>query len=558
MNEIFKTTRLKYNEMLDDVRTFLSTTYGQRNQVFSPASPFGQILTVIVGLAQQVFFYIEDSITELSLSSASRTSSIKGLVALTGYQPKGSTSAQGNCTLNYNGKTLFDKTSTQIIIPNYTRVFCKLNAMSYLLVSNTEMRFSTLSNSFISAKLVQGELEEVEFTGTGRNTQSFRISERFFDFVDLESIKVTVDGTPSQKFESLLDIPLGTLGHIIRNSVGGGIDIFFGTSYNGFIPPSGSNIRVSYIKNSGGLGNIIDSQNVRFDFVDTGYDNNGNEVVLNDYISLTAPNGIYFGSDPEPIEITKLLAPKQSRSFVFSNVAAYETYLNRKNYFSTVDVFNTFDDNNFNDDNVVYMFLIPNLRLRISPKFNYFTSPITSFLMTKEETNLLMDELEGSGQVMLGTQFEIIQPNVKRFTVHIILDYFKGYSKELIRDTIIDSMSDFFINYSRRDKIVKSDLIAIIENISGVDSVNVYFDEDPNNTINGSKTLINDMGDIIIGNRDYPIFRGGWEGKDKIIYLDGIVDGHPCSINVNFVSEVDLTANRLKNKSVVSEIRGRV
>ena len=552
---IFKTYRIKYNEMLDDLRNYLTDVYSQRNQVFTSASPFGQIVSVIASLGQLVLYYIEDSITELSITSASRSSSIRGLVALTGYQAKGSTSAQGNCKLTYNGNSLLESSATQIIIPNYTRVFCPVNNLYYLIVSNSEIRFSTLNPNSVSAKLVQGEINEVEFTGDGTPLQSFRVNDRFFDFVDYGSIKVSVNGVVFRKYESLFDIPLGGFGYIVKNSVAGGLDIFFGSVHNGYIPPSGASIRVSYIKNSGSVGNIVESENVRFNFVDEGYDNFGNQINLTDYLTLEAPAGIFFGSDPEPIALTKVIAPKTSRAYVLSNTDAYEVYLNRKNYFSTVEVFNTFEDDNLLDDNVVYMFLIPNLRIRINPKFNYFTSPITSFLMTEEERNILLEDIEMSGQVMLGTQFEIINPNVKKFTLHINIDYFKGNSKELIRDNIIDVMSDFFINYSRRDKIVKSDLISIIENIQGVDSVNVYFDEDPLNYNTGNETFINDMGDIIIGKRDYPILRGGWVSKDEISYLDGIVDGHPCSININFMKEVDLTPNRLKTKSIVSRLR---
>lgn len=555
---IFKQYRIKYNEMLDDVRSYLSDVYNQKNQVFTPASPFGQIVTVIVGLAQLVFYYIEDSITELSITSASRSSSIRSLVALTGYQPKGSTSAQGNCTITYNGNSLIESNATQVILPNFTRVYCPLNNLYYLIVSNGEIRFSILSPNNVTAKLVQGEISEVEFTGNGRPLQSFRINDKFFDFIDIESIKVSVNSIILKRYESLFDIPLGGLGYIVRNSIGGGIDIFFGSNYNGYIPPAGSTIRVSYIKNSGAIGNLIESENVRFDIVDEGYDNFGNTINLSEYLSVSAPSGIFFGSDPENVELTKIIAPKSSRAYVLSNTDAYEVYLNRKNYFSTVEVFNTFEDDNLLDDNVVYMFLIPNLRLRINPKFNYFTSPINSFLMTENEIDVLLEDIESSGRVMLGTQFDIIQPNVKKFSLHITLDYFKGFSKELIRETIIDAMSDFFINYSRRDKIVKSDLIAILETISGVDSVNVFFDEDPNNSLTGTETYINDMGDIIIGKRDYPLIRGGWISKDNINYLDNLVEGHPCSLNINFSNEVDMTTNRLKTKSVVSRIRESV
>jgi len=226
------------------------------------------------------------------------------------------------------------------------------------------------------------------------------------------------------------------------------------------------------------------------------------------------------------------------------------------NYFSTVDIYNTFDDDNLNDDNVVYMFLIPNLRLRMNPKFNYFTAPNSAFLMSDTERNELINKIEQSGQMLIGTELEIINPFIKRFSLHIFIDWFTGYSKELIRTEILNALSAYFINYTRRDRIPKSDLIAIIEGITGVDSVNVFFKEDPNNFISGNSTYLNEKGDIIIGKRDYPIIRGGWvDPESNVSYLEGISETHPSSINITFEREVNPDSNRIRNKNVVSNIR---
>lgn len=558
MRQIFQQSRISFNNLLTDAKKFLSDKYNQNGKTYTPASPFGQILTVVVGLAQQIFYYIEDSVTEMNITSASRESSVKGLVALTGYQPKTATPAMGNVNIRYNGTGVTDSSVSQIILPNYTRVFCNVNNLYYLIESNSEIRFSTATgNRTTSAKLIQGELYEETFTGNGKEIQSFRINERYSDYVDMETLKVTVNGIECTRYESLWDIPLGKYGFIARTSIGGGFDVFMGTVYNGIIPQPGSLIRIQYIKSVGSAGNLIDARNISFEFIDEGYDNFGNTIDLNEHLSLSAVNGLIFGSNPEDVELSKLVGPKHSRAFVLSNTDAYEAYLNRMNYFSTVDVYDTFNDSNYNDDNVIYMFLIPNLRLRISPKFNYFTSPLNSFLMTSQEKSELLQTIEKSGQVMIGTEFEILQPTIKRFTVHVIVDWFKGYSKELIRDTIITSLSTYFINYTRRDRIPKSDLIAIIEGIDGVDSVNVYFKEDPNNFNNNEDSYINDMGDIIIGSRDYPMIRGGWVDEDGISYLEGLSENNPSSLNITFQEEVDKNVNRTKNKVVVSDIRNR-
>lgn len=557
MANIYREARIKFNQLFQDTRAYLSSVYNQNEKTFTPASPYGQILTVLLSLTQKIFYYIEDSVTELNLSTASRENSIRGLAALTGHQPSNATSASGNIKIRYNGNRLDDPSVSQIIIPNYSKIYSKYNNLPYVIEMNSEARFDTTTGSKeIEAKIIQGEFFERIFTGDGTSLQSYRINDRFSDYIDFNSVRVFVNNIEYNRYESIYDMPLNQYSYMIRTSISGGFDIFFGTLRNGRIPIAGSRIRVEYIRSSGFLGNILDALNVKFQFVDSGFDNFGGEIELNEFFDITPTTSISFGSDPEDIELTQVIAPKTSRAYVLSNLDAYETYIKKMNYFSTVDIYNTFDDDNLNDDNVVYMFLIPNLKFRIDPKYNYFTAPDSAFLLNNDERNKLISMIEESGRMMIGTELEIINPFIKRFTLHVFIDWFKGYSKELIRTEILNSLSTYFINYTRRDRIPKSDLIAIIEGINGVDSVNVFFKEDPNNFISGNSTYLNEKGDIIIGKRDYPIIRGGWVDPDSnVSYLEDISETHPSSINITFEREVNPDSNRIKNKNVVSEIR---
>lgn len=560
MANIFRESRIKFNQLLQDATNYLSRTYNQNEKTFTAASPFGQILIVVLKIAEKIFYYIEDSVSELNMSTASRENSIRGLASLTGHQPSNAIAASGNIKIRYNGNRLDDPSITQIIIPNYVQIFSKYNDLPYLVKMSSEARFdATAGSKEIEAKIIQGELFERTFTGDGTPLQSFRINDRFVDFIDFSTVRVFVNNVEYTKYESLYDMPLNGYGYMIRSSVSGGFDLFFGTITNGRIPINGSRIRIEYVRSAGFIGNIVDALNIKFQFTESGFDNFGNEIELNEYFDITPTSSIVFGSNPENIELTQVIAPKTSRSYVLSNVDAYETYIKKMNYFSTVDVYNTFDDDNLNDDNVVYMFLIPNLKFRINPKFNYFTAPDTSFLLSNDERNHLINTIEQSGKMMIGTELEIINPFIKRFALHVFIDWFSGYSKELIRSEIIDSLSSYFINYTRRDRIPKSDLIAIIENITGVDSVSVFFKEDPNNFVSGNQTFLNDKGDIIIGRRDYPVIRGGWVDPDSnVSYLEGLSETHPSALNITFEREVDPDSNRIKNKNVVSEIRRKI
>ena len=64
--------KVRFKEMWSDVRTYMSNLYNEHGQVFTPASPFAQILQTILHVGRMVLYYVEDSITELNISTASR------------------------------------------------------------------------------------------------------------------------------------------------------------------------------------------------------------------------------------------------------------------------------------------------------------------------------------------------------------------------------------------------------------------------------------------------------------------------------------------------------
>jgi hypothetical protein len=91
-----------------------------------------------------------------------------------------------------------------------------------------------------------------------------------------------------------------------------------------------------------------------------------------------------------------------------------------------------------------------------------------------------------------------------------------------------------------------SDIIRIVEGVDGVDSVNVYFDADKNNTsyFGEGNYGIDEYGDIVltrnlsdkIGNlydiNDVrPLFRGGFTSKNDVYYEDSI-EGLSGPINI--------------------------
>ena len=123
------------------------------------------------------------------------------------------------------------------------------------------------------------------------------------------------------------------------------------------------------------------------------------------------------------------------------------------------------------------------------------------------------------------------------------------------------------LNLKRRDKIPRSDMVAIIESVAGVDSVYVEFlsQEDqealiglqntagPGVTINYQSSSIDSFGDIIIGINQLVIFRGGWTDLDGNNYTVSPVTGSLGPINitvqglpvpVNFNNQLNMTTRQ--------------
>ena len=225
---------------------------------------------------------------------------------------------------------------------------------------------------FTYAEIVQGIFESQRVIGTGNSMQSFNINTP--GLTDNNNVKVYVNSELWQVYDSLYDMAVGTKGVIVRTGLAGGIDIFFGNGFFGQAPTLGSFIDVQYLVTAGSGGNISSSSEpVTFKFEDVGRDVNGEEVDLNDFLLIETSKNPTLGSDEESPDFTKLIAPLASKSFVLANPENYEHYLSRFNYFSYIDAFNETGDDYLDDDNIIYLYLIPDIQRKITTDSDYFT-----------------------------------------------------------------------------------------------------------------------------------------------------------------------------------------
>lgn len=560
--KIFSLQGISFEQLYIDVRDYLTSQFQQAGEVFSPASAYGQLLTVILDLGKLIMYYIEDSVTELNIYTASRDVSIKSLSRIAGHNPSRAISATGTLILSYSGQQI-DMYGNTVIIPNYTKLKNSLSGLPYLIALNTEeTRLELTGKKQVEVKIMQGEVESQQVTGNGREVQSYTISPKRGYQIDNNFINVYVNNEKWKVYDSLYDIPYQAKGVLVKTGISSGIDIYFGNKYFGAIPSLGSTIRIEYITNAGNAGNIFDDENPVFQFIDDGYDMSGSTVDLNKALNTRVGLPINFGADSEPVYLTRVLAPKTSRSYVLANADNYTYFMERFNMFSVVDAFNTFDDNNLNDDNIVYLFLIPDVNKRKASNADYFNTPLNLFTLTEEEKTKIYSLIEQSGQKILNTILKIVDPIVKKYVLNIQIGAFNGYSKDVIRQQIVSKCSDYFLNNRRRDKIPKSDLVSIIEGIEGVDSVNVWFVSQENETFKADPANaqsnpigLDEYGDVVIGRGELALIRGGWNDRAGFHYYDSTDASKPGSINVVFGTDTNLNLNMQLHQLNVDSIK---
>jgi hypothetical protein len=594
--------RVLGEQIYDDSIIFLTNAYQNSNKIFTNASPFGQLLKVMSNIGELIMYYITDSTTENNIITANNLESIYGLAALTGHNPTRPISAMGQVRMKFKPGKQSAFPGPYILVPNKTILRCQSNGIKYTMkFTGDYIRVEKTNVDFTFAEIIQGVFESQRVIGTGNSMQSFNVNTP--GFVDNNNVKVYVNSELWQPYDSLYDMGINTKGYIVKTGLAGGLDIFFGNGFFGVAPVLGSFIDVEYLVTAGSGGNISsNSEPVTFRFEDTGKDVNGEDVDLNDFLLIETSKNPSLGSDQEDPAFTKLIAPLASKSFVLANPENYEYYLSRFNYFSYIDAFNETGDDYLDDDNIIYLYLIPDIQRKLTTDSDYFTVDLEEFTLTTDEKTMLVASINESGRQMTSTELQFVDPDIKRYAINIVLRTIEGYDLGVIRNEIRTKLNEYFLNVKRRDKIPKSDLVAIIEGIKGVDSVSVFFVSEENETAirNGyyikrsykvtpttpflqegegnkkryiffNKELIetkipiaagedpnlglDDFGDITIGLRDLAIIRGGWTDRDGVYYEPTPVEGRASSLSIYFNGTISDSINIGKLEAAKKDIK---
>jgi hypothetical protein len=567
--DLFKKNRVKIQDLLQDTLDLIQKKYNQSSQIFTVASAWGQILFVLQNLTQLILFFIEDSITELNIKTASRDSSVYSWAALTGHNASRASAARGQIQISWNGTDPSSVGGGAILIPKYAQIKTKNGNSIYVINSPQDylrINLNKSGNSSISCEIMEGTVKSAFFTGTGRSLQSYNVSDRVTSAIDNFEVQVYVNSEQWKVYDSLYDIPFNAKGVLIKTGISSGIDVIFGTGKFGMVAPLGSTIRVQYLETSGTQGNInaIAPNNIALVFNDSGTDIFGNDVTLESYLNVTCTIPPQLGTDQESIALTKILAPKTSRSYVLANPENYITYFEKFGIFSIIEAFTTYKGNYIDDTNIIYVLLVPDISKTLKTNQTYFDIPESNFILSSYQKDAIYKALADSGQQIVTTEVSLVDPKISRYVINILMTIFEGYDPVNVKSQIIDMLSSYFLSIRRRDKIPRSDLIAIIESIPGVDSITLFFLSEknekyaisvsnlpPTNPATQVTLGFDAYGDIVFEQDEIVIISGGWADRAGLSYDKGVDLNKLSSVNIDITGTTPITYNtqiNTKNK----------
>lgn len=583
--KFLSTLRTSANEIKTDARTYIARVYKRANTLFTEASPFAQIISVMAELGELIMFYIEDSLVEQNIYTAQQPESIYGLSRLTGHDATRGFAATGEIEFRWKvGADLGKIAGTGLNIDARSELKCELNGLIYtLLTSQEKFRLEKANKYSVKCSIVQGKFEKQTFTGTGESMQSYNIQTS--SLTDHSKVSVSVNGEKWTKHDSMYDLLNNERAYILKTGISGGLDVYFGTGNFGAIPQTGSSIEIEYIKHAGFQGNLDDAQDILFKWDAEGDDSNGDSFDLNEYLELTVTSSPKMGADRESTDFTKLMAPLASKSYVLATPDNYEYFLSRYGMFSYVDAYNTTEDQYLDDDNVIYIFAIPDARRKLLATQDYFSIPMNEMFFDQNEYDKMSQVIQDSGQQMVTTEVVFVKPQVRKYSMDINIRYFEGYTKQEIFVNVRKAVSDYMLNITRRDKLPKSDIVYILETIDGIDAVNVRFISETEETArrlgyyesktvtvipqepvvleeigNGKQKYIffkqveevktvtvdettaipytvaglDEWGDIIMEKEEVAVFRGGWQDRDGDDIIDDALMNAEAALSVNF------------------------
>jgi len=558
-----KLTSITFTGVKAEIERYLRTEHNKAGALFSNASPYGQILSVVESLHQLSMLYIKNAITQFDLGEANNFNSrvIKNTALLAGHIPGRAISATGAIRLTVKPEIDLEKevVNAQITFTNRMTMKNSTNSLFYSLNLGSARRTEKLKRGkSFTLPIIQGKWTTASFTGDGRPMQTINITEIGDQEIENFNVEVVVAGRVYTIKSHLYDLLPDEYACVVRTGFNDGIDVVFGNGGFGKIPDLASPINISYLKSDGSNGNIYRRTINDFKMIDELIDADGNTINIEKVFDVEIHTDINFGSDGETIEFTRGVLPISSNNFVLALPQQFAYHLKRLGVFTHVNA----EEKN----GTIYIYLTPNIKLFKRQDEDYFSIPIRTestqngqvvysspFDLDTYEKSKIVKYLKSGGNIMLTSKFIVESPKLSFYSMNIFVMRYSDATQDSVNAQIYTRISNFFLDLKRIDRIPKSDIVRLLSGIRDVHSVDVNFicrnneeyhkdgalsveystltfnSSQYTNISSGEPSVYNStkvigldpvLGDIIFNANELPIIRGGWRDRNGVYYSD--------------------------------------
>ena len=484
---------IKLNGLFDSTRDYLKKNFGNNSLKLDYSRPEGQILLVIMNITKIVKFYLKDVSKQTNILTADRDHTVMGLAALVGHNAYRGEGSKGIVKfVKKQDVTSAGTPQEVIIIPNNFRLVCMNNNLEYYVSINGEFIKTNLNNQ-TKFSIIQGKRNVKTFQSNGGNLQTYSVPIAANDNIDNEQIQVYVNGVKFSKNTTLYDNMLKEKTVLVKTGISGGVDVTFGNERSHTIPGLGSKIEIIYFTHEGILGNEAEPL---FRFKDSAYGLDGSIVDLNSLFYVQyLEGGLLFGSNPEGIELTRMLAPINNSHSIIHDKKSLTYELTKMNMFGAVMV--------EVEEEFLVATLFPRISEIISNDEDYFNFDINKLLINPQTISRLKDKIEIKQSNSV--EVELINPKIVKYGINLVI--------ELRENPIFDSISflkdvrkvisEYNLSLTRTNKAHISDIIRIIDSMEEVDSLTGEF-------IVGDDSHLDNLKNIKLFNNQLAVMRGGF------------------------------------------------
>lgn len=552
---------ITFGRIKDQVENYLKDQYNKADKLFSNASPFGQILSVVENLFQSSILYLKNTLKQFDLSNSNGNNAtiVKGAAIISGHIVGRANSATG--TLKLTTKTSVDLAKelpgNRITILNKGLMRNKANGLEYSTnIGLDKQTHNITQSSVIYLPIIQGKWESMTFTGNGGINQTFQVELRNSRAIENNNVEVYVNGELWEIKKGIYDLLTDEKSCVVTTSYNGGIDIKFGNGGFGAIPEVATIIEVRYLISDGANGSIFRRTLNDFTFIDCIIDGNGSYVGVSELFDVEYYTDINFGSNSESVSFTRNILPLVSNNFVIGTPSQYAYQIKKLGIFTHV--------NAYRDGNGVKIIATPDINLFKASNATYFDVEKEAFELDSYEKNKLIKYLKSNGNILLGDKVEVVNPILSNYVINVYVSTYTNTITETVNNEIYNAISNYFLNLNSLGRIPKSDIINIISELESVYSVDIDFickknedyhrvnkeafdkkisgmlDSDnlsiyndvkeyDDNTILGIDPI---LGDIIFEPKELPVIRGGFKDRDNNFFSSGVDTSSLKAVNI--------------------------